>query len=87
MTLIGVPAPDGAGHGGKHELEDRLLPKGVGYDLQAPALLEEQAHEEICRAGCSTIVRSKRGAIQIKTKNFQGLIFGGLEFGAFLRFP
>jgi len=32
----------GADHGAEHELEDGLLAEGVGDDLQASSLLEEQ---------------------------------------------
>lgn len=36
-----APALGSTGHGAKHELENRALAPGVGYDLEAPALLDE----------------------------------------------
>src|SRR5512132_220763 len=43
------PALGGADHGAEHQLEHGLLAKGVGDDLQAPALLDEQTLEEVRR--------------------------------------
>ena len=37
----GPPALGGADHGAEHELEHGLLAKGVGDDLEPPALLDE----------------------------------------------
>jgi hypothetical protein len=45
--LDGAPAVGGAGHGAEHELEHRALAEGVRDDLQAPALLDEQALEKV----------------------------------------
>jgi hypothetical protein len=42
-NLDGAPTLGGADHGAEHELEDGLLAEGIGDDLEAPALLEEQA--------------------------------------------
>ena len=41
--LDGAPAFGGADHGAEHEFEHGLLAEGVGNDLEAPALLDEQA--------------------------------------------
>ncbi len=49
--LDGPPSLGGPGHGSEHELEDGLFAEGVGNDLEAPAFLEEQALQEIGRAG------------------------------------
>ena len=45
--LDGPPALGGADHGAEHQLEHGLLAEGVGDDLQAPALLDEQTLEEV----------------------------------------
>ncbi|MGH6737201.1 MAG: hypothetical protein ACRECX_14170 [Methyloceanibacter sp.] len=42
-NLDGTPTFGGADHGAEHKLEDGLLAEGIGNDLEAPALLEEQA--------------------------------------------
>ena len=47
----------GADHGAEHELEDGLLAEGVGDDLQASSLLEEQALEKIGRSDRAAIWR------------------------------
>ncbi len=41
------PAFGGADHGAEHELEDRFPAEGVGDDLEAPSLLDEQAFKKI----------------------------------------
>jgi hypothetical protein len=43
------PTLGGAGHGAEHQFQNRLLAERVGDDLQAPALLDEQALQQIRR--------------------------------------
>ncbi len=53
-----APAVGGPDHGAVHELEDRLFAKGVGNDLEAPALLDEQALQKVrCADGAAVIDR------------------------------
>jgi hypothetical protein len=48
--LDGSPAVSGADHAAEHQLEHRLLAEGIGDDLQAPTLLDEQTLEEVRRS-------------------------------------
>ena len=41
------PALCGTRHGGEHQLEDGLLAKGVGNDLEAPAFFDEQSFQQV----------------------------------------
>ena len=41
----------GADHGAEHELEDGFFAERVGDDLQAPAFLDEEALQQVRRAG------------------------------------
>ena len=49
--LDGSPTLGGADHGAEHELEDGLFAEGIGDDLQAPAFLDEEALQQVRRAG------------------------------------
>ncbi len=53
--LEGPPTLGGADHGAEHQLEHGPLAEGVGDDLQAPAFLDEQALEQIGRAGRAAV--------------------------------
>ncbi len=50
------PASGSPGHGGENELEDELLAKGVGYDLQAPALLDKETLQKVRGADRAAVI-------------------------------
>jgi hypothetical protein len=50
------PALSSPDHGAEHELQDGLLAKGVGNDLQAPALLNKEPLQEVRRTDRAAVV-------------------------------
>jgi hypothetical protein len=53
--LVRPPTLGSADHRAEHELQHRLLAEGVGDDLQAPPLLDEQPLEEVGGANRPTM--------------------------------
>ena len=49
------PAFGGTGHSRQRELQNSLLPEGVGDDPEPPAFLEEQAFKKVGRSRSSTV--------------------------------
>ena len=72
------PALGGADHGAEHELEDGLLAEGIGDDLEAPALLDEQALEQV---GCADRAAVRDGHAQVCDAGFEVVLSAVSAFG------